>query len=66
MGALVWVAMDQFNVSRQEVLELAITALITVGMAIGGAAVVTAVFVLLKMLIGRLSGATKKADPKED
>ncbi|MFT4615435.1 MAG: hypothetical protein ACI9NT_002589 [Bacteroidia bacterium] len=59
MGALVWVAMDQFNVSREEVLELALTAAVTVGIAIGGAALVTAIWLLLKHLVKRFSRARR-------
>ena len=66
MGALVWVAMDQFNVSREEVVELALTAVITVGIAIGGAAFVTVIWVLLKKLVGRLVGGAEKADQSRD
>lgn len=55
MGALVWVAMDQFNVSPEEMLELGIAALLTVGIAIFGAALMTAVWLLLRKLVRRLS-----------
>jgi hypothetical protein len=51
MAALVWVAMDQFGISRGEIGELLLGAVLAVGMVIGAAAVVFLLWIGLRRLL---------------
>lgn len=53
MGALVWVAVDEFELSRDEVLELFLGAVLVVGTIIVTAAAVTALWLLARRLLRR-------------
>lgn len=50
MGALVWVVVDQFDISRDEVMVLATSAVLVVGAIILCAALLAGVWVALKKL----------------
>ena len=53
MGALVWAAMDQFGISRQEMSEMFLATLLAVGLVICGAAVAVLLWIGLRTLLGR-------------
>ena len=53
MGALVWTAMDQFDISRREISELFLGAVLAVCLVIGAAAIVTLLWVTLRRLLSR-------------
>ena len=53
MGALIWVAMDQFGISRREMSELFLVTLMVVGLVIAAAAVVALMWMGLRSLLRR-------------
>ena len=53
MAALVWVAMDQFGISRREMSELFVTTVLVVGLVIAAAAVVALLWMGLRSLLRR-------------
>ena len=53
MAALVWVAMDQFGITRQEISQLFLGALLVVVVVIAAAALVVFLWVGLRKLLGR-------------
>lgn len=53
MGALVWVAVDQFDVPIEEMRELALGTAVAVFLVIGLAAVFAALWVVLRRLLHR-------------
>jgi len=56
MAALVWVAMDQFGISRREISELFITTLLVVGLVIGAAGIMVILWMGLRKLLRRDTG----------
>lgn len=55
MGALVWVAMEQFGISRQEMTGLFIGTLLVAALVIAGAAIVALLWIALRKLLRRNS-----------
>jgi drug/metabolite transporter (DMT)-like permease len=53
MGGLVWTAMDQFGISRREISELLLGAVLAVAVVIGAAAVVVCLWVFARRLLSR-------------
>jgi len=53
LAALVWMAMDQFGVKRDEMLELLLVSAVVVGMVILVAACVAGLWIVLRKLLGR-------------
>lgn len=53
MGALVWVAMEQFGISRQEMSGLFLGTLLAVAIVIGAAAAVVMLWMGLRRLMRR-------------
>ena len=53
MGALVWTAVDQFGISREEISEMVLGAVLAVVVVIGAAALVTLLWVLGRRLLSR-------------
>jgi len=54
MGALLWAAIEQFDIPREEMLELFAATLLATGLVIAVAAVVTGLWIGLRWLIRRL------------
>jgi hypothetical protein len=53
LGTLVWVAVDQFDVPREEIRQLALGTVLAVLLVIGLAAIVAALWVALRRLFHR-------------
>ena len=53
LAALVWMAMDQFGVERDEILELLLVTAVVVGLVILVAACVAGLWIALRKLLGR-------------
>jgi hypothetical protein len=53
LGALVWVAVDQFDIPLEEMLDLLILTVSVVGIVIVAAGLTLGVFVGLRKLLGR-------------
>lgn len=51
MAALVWVAVDQFGISRREISELFLGTVLVVGMVIAAAAVMALLWIGLRRLL---------------
>ncbi len=56
MAALVWVAMDQFGISRREISELFMTTLVVVGLVISAAGIMVVLWMVLRKLLRRDTG----------
>ena len=53
LAALVWMAMDQFGVARDEILDLLLVTALVVGMVIFVAACAAGLWIGLRKLLGR-------------
>ena len=53
LAALVWMAIDQFGVERDEILELLLVTAVVVGLVILVAACVAGLWIALRKLLGR-------------
>jgi hypothetical protein len=53
LAALVWMAMDQFGVERDEMLELLLVTAVVVGLVILVAACVAGLWIALRKVLGR-------------
>jgi hypothetical protein len=53
LAALVWMAMDQFGVERDELLELLLVTAVVVGLVILVAACVAGLWIVLRKVLGR-------------
>ena len=51
LAALLWMAVDQFGISRREISELFLATLLVVGVVIAAAAVVVSLWVALRRLL---------------
>ena len=54
LASLVWMAMDQFGISRGEMAELFLGTVLAVGLVIGAAAVVVLLWVAVRRLLSGL------------
>ena len=53
LAALIWVAVDQFNIPREEIQALFLSTLLAIGLVIVAAAACAALWIALRRLLGR-------------